>query len=168
MCSTGCKNLSKAGVPLIKNSPRLKRPTAGQIKKDRTPSEAQTSKAIGQNLDLHSVWNARLQSGALELKSGHYMKFCPEGTPDRIAAPGVIVFFEVKKEGRTPTPEQLETHSRLRKNGALVFTVDSIDDYLFILKTFRQFQPIIDKVSCLVQGLQEIIDAAIVEHKKGL
>lgn len=175
LCSTDCRQAdaaaiqgggSGAGTPegQAEKQKTLKKPAKpkiGQI------SEAQISKAIGENLTLNRVWNTRLQSGALKLATGHFMRLCPEGTPDRLAAPGLMVFFEIKKPGREPDPAQLETAATLRKNGAMVFFVDSIDDYLSIMAAIKKRAGEFAIIAGQVRKLQADIAADVVASLKG-
>lgn len=50
--------------------------------------------------------------------------------PDQIfiAPGGRVIFIEMKREGRKPTPGQLREHEKLRKQGCLVFVVDNVAD----------------------------------------
>lgn len=173
-CSPVCKAAGAAGVAPGNVEPvktgdkvnsKTKRLTARAIAKLREPSEGSISKGIAGDLERRTAWNSRLQSGALELKSGHYMKFCPAGTPDRIFAEGLIVFIEVKKIGRDPAPEQVATMNTLRKNGALVFCVDNLDDYLFIMAELQKRRAGFEAISRQIQNYQADINAEIQKRK---
>lgn len=139
--------------------------TGAALRKKLRPKEGDISKSIGNDLDRRTIWNSRLQSGSLKSASGHFMKLCPTGTPDRIFADGLVVFIEVKKEGEIPTPEQLDTMRRLRENGALCFVVDSIDDYNFLLSELKKRRENFALVSRIVANYQDEIDAAIAARK---
>jgi hypothetical protein len=140
--------------------------TGAALKKKLRPKEADISKSVGFDLDRRTVWNARLQSGALELKSGHYMKFCPAGTPDRIAAPGVVVFFEIKKQDETPAPAQIATMKTLSENGALVFVLESVADYVFIMREIVARSDRLNIARRMISDIQAEISAEFLNHKK--
>jgi hypothetical protein len=40
---------------------------------------------------------------------------------------GVVIFIEFKRTGKKPTEGQLREHGKLRKQGCLVFVVDSVE-----------------------------------------
>lgn len=51
-----------------------------------------------------------------------------KSVPDRIyIRDGLTIFVEFKQEGKKPTPLQLKTHENLRKFGATVVVIDSIE-----------------------------------------
>jgi hypothetical protein len=52
------------------------------------------------------------------------------GVPDRvfIMPNGSVFFIEFKRLGEKPTPGQLREHERMRKNDALVWIIDNIED----------------------------------------
>lgn len=100
-----------------------------------TPSEQSVSKAIEQFLDAKRVYNDRLNSGKVCVKSpggkDYWVQLCKKGTPDRFfITGGQIVFVEVKKRGRKPTNEQLARHEELKRSGAIVMVADSIDSFI--------------------------------------
>lgn len=76
----------------------------------------------------------------------HGSRFSSNGRPDievtycqMIGAatriePAITVFLEFKAPGEKPTAIQTQAHDRLRKAGALVFVVDSVEGALEVLR----------------------------------
>ena len=109
-----------------------------------SPSEATISKMIEQFLTAKGLYNDRLNSGKIFIKSKYYRKktndfaessrvviLCKAGTPDRFfIVKGKIYYIETKILNETPTPEQLARHAELRDAGAVVLVVDSFDGFL--------------------------------------
>ncbi|HEY8562820.1 MAG TPA: hypothetical protein VIL74_20750 [Pyrinomonadaceae bacterium] len=125
-------------------------------KKALTIKETPLSSSIAEWLDLHKIYNDRLNSGKVKVVKSYFnktlqkwidydpywMQLSQTGTPDRFAiVRGHIVFIEVKQLGKKPSTEQLAKHDELRKAGAIVLIVDSFDDFLF------QFNEIKNKIT---------------------
>ncbi len=53
------------------------------------------------------------------------------GFPDRtlLVPGGGIYFFELKRKGKKPRPDQLNVHRELKRYGQSVFVVDDIEDF---------------------------------------
>jgi hypothetical protein len=130
------KDVARSGnaKPGVVGRPKTRKLTPSEIKKRNRPSETAISNDARGFLDNIDVWNTRIQSGAVELKSGRYMKLSRPGTPDRMFADGLIAFLEIKKPGERPRPDQVEAIARLRDNGAIAFVVDDFGQCEFIVK----------------------------------
>lgn len=67
-----------------------------------------------------------------------WMKFVSPGyagVTDRIGIRrGRVIFLEVKKEGEVPRELQKEVHEEMRRYGAEVFWVDSLEEAMEILR----------------------------------
>ena len=61
-------------------------------------SETALSKSIKTALEKSGYPVLRLQSGRVQLQSGHWMVLCPKGTPDLLVLP-MRAFVEVKQPG---------------------------------------------------------------------
>ena len=120
-------------------------------KQTLTIKETPLSAMIKEYLDVHRIYNDRLNSGKVQIikkyfckKSNQWKEFrnwlylCDEGTPDRFAiVEGFTIFIEVKQKGKLPTDVQLQKHNELRtKAKAVVITVDSFEDFI------RQFNEV--------------------------
>lgn len=134
--------------------------------------EGDLSKAIAEDLTLvKKIINERLQSGSLKVvkeritRSGErrryegFVKFCTEGTPDRVAFNGVTIFFEVKKKGETSSPKQRERQAELRRAGAVVVEIDCFEDYERAMRVVAGYAT---QIAC-VQILAAEIDRKIAE-----
>jgi len=117
------------------------------IRRANRPSETSISTAIGKHLSDLGLWNTRTQSGAIKTASGHIMKLCRAGTPDRIFAAGLHVWIEVKRPGEVPSPDQVAAIAALKANGALVFVLDDATDLDFILDGLRNYQETINDIN---------------------
>lgn len=127
-------------------------------KKALTIKETPLSASIGEWLDLHRIFNERINAGKVKVVKSYFnktlnkwidyppfwMQLAEEGTPDRRAMlphPSgfgvVIVYIEVKQLGKKPTDVQLKMHDKLRKIGAIVISVDSFDDFLTQFKAAK-------------------------------
>lgn len=157
------------GIPTPKKAlPAHKRkPSRADILKKIRPKETDISRSIGQQLDNAGVWNTRTQSGMLKLATGHVMKLCRPGTPDRIFVAGLPVWIEVKRPGAVATPEQLKAHAELRANGCLVFVLDDAADLDFILHGLANAAERIQIVRGLIMATQIEIDEAIHVNRAG-
>ena len=92
--------------------------------------ETSLSASIAEWLDLKRVYNDRLNSGKIKL-ANRMIHLCKPGTPDRFAIiEGQIIFIEVKQKDKKATPEQLKRHDELRRAGASVIVVDSLEDFI--------------------------------------
>lgn len=112
-------------------------------KQPLTIKETALSATIKEYLDVHRIYNDRLNSGKVEVVKRYLCKktnqwkelrnwlyLCSEGTPDRFAIiQGKIIFIEVKQFGKKPTPEQLAKHQELKQSGAVVLVVDSFESF---------------------------------------
>jgi hypothetical protein len=98
-------------------------------KQTLTIKETALSSSIAEWLDVHHIYNDRLNSG--KIRSGNRMiHLCKPGTPDRFAiVEGQIIFIEVKQKGKTATTEQLKRHEELRNSGAIVIVADSFEEF---------------------------------------
>jgi hypothetical protein len=107
-----------------------------------SPKEANVSKSIEDFLNKRGIYNDRLNSGMIQQvttytdKKGQtkefrrWIRLAKRGSPDRWFLMGGRMFLiEVKRKGKKPTPEQLERHDELRRAGAYIFNVDSIDEF---------------------------------------
>jgi hypothetical protein len=114
--------------------------------------EQPISKSIQDYLDKRGIYNDRLNSGRVQVvkmfkqKDGKLKRFdtwlqlAKKGTPDRfcIIPPaldphglgGWLMFIEVKRPGKKPTPEQNERHQELRNAGAVVIVADSLESFI--------------------------------------
>lgn len=94
-----------------------------------TPEQT-VSKQIQSYLDARHIYNDRLNAGKVRIGS-RYIQFAKNGTPDRwCLVKGKMVFIEVKRKGKKPTPEQLERHEELRSHGAVVIVSDSLESFI--------------------------------------
>lgn len=144
------------------NGVKVRKPlTAAAIKKKLRPSEAEISRALAADLDARGIWNTRTQSGAIKTASGHVMKLCRQGTPDRIATPGLHVWIEVKKPGELPTADQRAIMAELRDNGGLAFVIDDPEDLTVILDCLKTREPGIRNIRETILTIQGEIDRAI-------
>jgi hypothetical protein len=101
--------------------------------------ETSISKTIEDYLNVKKIFNIRVQSGAIQTKSGHWMRFAKKGTPDRLAIlAGLAIFIEVKRIGEKPTPEQIAVHEDLRANGAIVIVAQRLEDVQTVIEKITQ------------------------------
>ena len=122
-------------------------------KQTLTIKETPLSATIKEYLDVHRIYNDRLNSGKVQIIKKYFCKktnqwkqftnwlyLCAEGTPDRFAiVEGFTIFIEVKQKGKTPTDAQLLKHDELRtKAKAFVIVVDSFDDFIKQFNDVRQ------------------------------
>lgn len=87
------------------------------------------------------------------------------GTPDRLAAPGVIMFTEVKRAGEKPSDIQAETIEILKGSGALVFVLDSPADSDFLIRELRKLPRAVEAIAGAVAMLQNVLEKKLAEHK---
>lgn len=67
-------------------------------------------------------------------KRMHFGRGAAAGWPDDLFINlGRHVWVEFKREGGAATPLQLEVHGQMRRHGALVYVVDSVDEFAIIL-----------------------------------
>lgn len=120
------ENISNRYFEFMKREIPLKRTP---VKQTLTIKETALSASIAEWLDLHRIYNDRLNSG--KIKSGSRMiHLCKTGTPDRFAiVEGHIIFIEVKQKGKSATTEQLKRHDELRASGASVIVADSFEEF---------------------------------------
>lgn len=62
-----------------------------------------------------------------------------DGVPDRILImpDGYLAFVEFKAPGKHPTAQQVKRHNELRERGQTVFVVDSVEDFVRIIRGRR-------------------------------
>lgn len=158
-CSKQCRAAWESGADVRKA--RRRRSDAQAARKATRPSEAAISRNAADLLDARGLWHTRLQSGAVELKSGHYMQLCRPGTPDRVFADGLIVFLEIKKPDETPSDAQIDAMAELTNNGALAFVVDDFGQLEFIEKQLAARRSRIMEIRDAIRDIQNEISAAI-------
>jgi hypothetical protein len=113
-------------------------------KRPLAPSEATVSASIEEYLILRKLFHLRLNSGKIRVGNS-MIHLCPTGTPDRFCIyRGLCVFIEVKAFGNNPSPEQSETHERIRRAGGIVIVAYSIDD---VIKAFKEIDAKFDATS---------------------
>lgn len=144
--------------------PRKK--SAAEIRRDAGPRERDVSASIASQLDGRGVWNTRTQSGAVRTASGHVMKLCRRGTPDRIAADGLHVWIEVKRPGEQASDEQAKVIEVLKSNGSLAFVIDDPADLALIFEGLRRSAREIAAVNGIVEQVQREIDQEIQKRKE--
>lgn len=160
LCSELCRMNYQAGEPAASPKPRKAKPRpVGHV------SEQQISNAIGQHFDALGLWNTRLNSGKIRVTDSNgksrFITLCRPGTPDRVAATGLITFVEVKAAGETMSAEQRDVAERLKKSGALVFCVDSIEAFLKVKNAVGRRSAAIKAIARMIAELQSQIDAEI-------
>jgi hypothetical protein len=133
---------------------------------DLRPRETDISKAIADVLDARVAWHTRIQSNQIKTASGHYVRGAREGTPDRVAAAGVMLWIEVKRPGEKPTPEQAETIAKLRANGSLAVVLDDADDARAVLDFLSDWRPHIERIAAMVGVMQGVLDHALEQARK--
>lgn len=90
----------------------------------RAPVPASGSRMRERTVESH-LRTACREAGLLCLK---YTSPARGGVPDRIVvADGKVVFVELKRPGQKPNRRQLETHAKMRRYGADVRVVDSVE-----------------------------------------
>jgi hypothetical protein len=108
------------------------------------PKESFISKSIQHWLDVHRVYNDRLNSGKVEVvkrfkdrvtgtwrERRNWLQLCKKGTADRFfLLGGRIYFVEVKMRGQVPTPEQLQWHDAMRRAHCKVIVADSLQSFI--------------------------------------
>ena len=134
--------------------------------------ESALSATIKEYLDVHRIYNDRLNSGKVEIVKKYFCKktnqwkefrnwlhLCAEGTPDRFCIiEGFTIFIEVKQRGKKPTPEQLAKHDELRtKAKAFVIVVNSFEDFV---KQFNDIKRTIE-VTKVLRDSQKIVISGI-------
>lgn len=178
-CSFGCRRyvIDAAVKPIagsrnagegvkISQAPKPQRKLSqARIKKKLQPSERVISKAIGNTFEHSGVWHTRIQSGSMRTPDGNYIKMARAGTPDRLAAPGVIMFTEVKRAGEKPSDIQAETIEILKGSGALVFVLDSPADSDFLIRELRKLPRAVEAIAGAVAMLQNVLEKKLAEHK---
>jgi hypothetical protein len=177
-CSLNCKSNYQSGVESVIPDPKkskLKKPprTAKEIERARRPSETAIKGMIQKDLTMRRIYHLRLNSGAIRVKgrgdgqrSEYWIQLCPEGTPDNFGLfGGLAVFFEVKKEGEQPSPEQIENHERIRAAGGVVFVVDNFDDYAFIRDKILSEISIGHRID-ISRRIESSINSQLEENKK--
>jgi hypothetical protein len=147
LCSVLCRTAFREGEPPAAIAPKARRPS---VKQPGQIAERQVSAAVEQRLTLAGIWNTRLQSGRIRIpgkgQKVYTMQLCQPGTPDRMAAAGLMTFIEVKKPGETMSPEQVQVAEELRQSGALVFTIDDPDKIDRLLKAIDAAGSTIDVI----------------------
>lgn len=118
-------------------------------KQQLTIKETPLSKTIAEWLNVHRIYNDRINSGKVEVvkrypKNGiwteyrNWMTLAKTGTPDRFAIyKGRIIFIEVKQKGKKPTSDQLERQQELIASGSIVINTDSVDDFIAQFKAIQ-------------------------------
>lgn len=166
-CSPGCK-AGRTAANASSETPKTARRTGAERRKRHKPdiSETQISRTIGADLKFFAPYSTRLQSGQLQITSGkagkpYYVHLCEPGTPDRMAANGLIVFFEIKKKDKTAAAKQKEIHEILTRNGALCFTVDSIESYSAVADLLRLHAPEMGAIAAQIAELQAEIESKL-------
>jgi hypothetical protein len=165
-CDNACKKAYakaplKAAAELARRPPRKSKVSQSELRRSLEPVEQDLSRDAADLLDRRGVYNTRLQSGSIRIDGGGYMKLCRQGTPDRMFADGLVVFLELKRKGRKPTPEQVATADRLKENGALVFTVDRIEQVEIICRQLAHRYARIIQIRDAIRELQNEIDAKL-------
>jgi len=108
------------------------------------PTEANVSKSIQDFLDVHRIYNDRLNSGRVEVvrkytdkRTGRLKEFtnwvmlAKKGTPDRFFIVGGKIFFvEVKKWNGKLSEDQMIRHGELRRAGCTVIVAHSLDSFI--------------------------------------
>jgi hypothetical protein len=158
--STARSRNAETGVKI----PRKK--SAAEIRRDAGPRERDISASIASQLDGRGVWNTRTQSGAIRTASGHVMKLCRTGTPDRVAADGLHVWIEVKRPGEQASDEQAKVIEVLKSNGSLAFVIDDPADLALIFEGLRRSAREIAAVNGIVEQVQREIDQEIQKRKE--
>lgn len=73
----------------------------------------------------------RNQSGAVQTKTGHLVKFGSVGSPDLVGCvDGRFVGVECKVGKNTPTEAQLRFGALIEKNGGQYWVVYNLDDFI--------------------------------------
>src|SRR5687768_3818249 len=104
-------------------------------KKRATALESVVSLHCKHYLKNRNIYHLRLNSGMIK-KPGRWIHLCPEGTPDLFCLyRGKAVFIETKRESKEPTPQQLETHAQIIRNGGWVIVAYELGDLVRQLKT---------------------------------
>lgn len=136
------------------------------IAKAMRASERSVSASIAKELNDRGIWNTRTQSGQVKTASGHLMKLCRAGTPDRVFADGLNVWIEVKMKGEVPTVPQMEAIAELKRNGSLVFVIDDVIDFDRLLRILKNRLPIMHGLAKAIEDLQIEIDAELDTFRK--
>lgn len=103
-----------------------------------TITETSLSAQIADWLNNRNIYNDRLNCVSVESKFGTWIQGCKKGTPDRFAiVNGLIIFVEVKRHGRKPTPEQTTRHEEIENAGAVVIVADSMTSFV---QQFREIK----------------------------
>jgi hypothetical protein len=101
-------------------------------------TETSVSAQIADWLNNRQIYNDRLNCVSVESKFGTWIQGCKKGTPDRFAIiQGIIIFIEVKKFGKKPTPEQLDRMEEIENAGAVVIVADSFNTFLYQFVSIR-------------------------------
>lgn len=167
-CSPGCKAAAASGSTI---TPETARRTGAERRKRRKPgdiSETELSKLIADDQKKFAPYSTRLQSGQLKIPSTKYGKpyfvhLCTPGTPDRMSANRLIVFFEVKAKDETASAEQKKIHEILKKNGALCFVIDSMENYYKIKAALLSHRAELNKIADRIADIQRQIEIEISE-----
>lgn len=157
-----------SGTPVIipPATPKKASRSRGDLRRRDEASETKISKAIGDLLDYRVDWNSRIQSNKIKTASGHYVRGAKAGTPDRVAAAGLMLWLEVKKPGEQATPDQVKTMAALRANGSLTAVVESIDDVNAVLYFLDGWKPHISEINGKIKQMQDVIDDALEKRRK--
>lgn len=123
------------------------------------PRESPISNAIGQLFDLTKQTHLRLNSGQIETKSGHVVKLCEIGTPDRLLFEALAFFFEIKRPGESLRPEQVEKINELKKRGAVVGVYRDALEAEKVLKIIARYRAELEQVRAIAAQIQKEIDA---------
>lgn len=91
---------------------------------------------ILKRLELLGYRPERMQSGALR---GGRVRLAPEGTPDlHVAVEGQCVYLECKRRDGKVTKEQERRHAELRRNGAIVEVVRSVEEAEIVIRQVQK------------------------------
>lgn len=150
---------AETGVVRPRPSPRQLTPAA--IKKKLRPSERDVSRSVASQLDGSGIWNTRTQSGAIKTAAGHILRLCRAGTPDRVAAAGLQIWIEIKKQGERPSAEQAAAIAELKANGALCFVIDDPEQWRIIANCLKGRATTIAAINEQISTIQNEIDARL-------
>lgn len=119
----------------------MAKPTPLEIK------ETSLSSQIAEYLSARQIYNDRLQCGKIKTERGNWMTLCKYGTPDRFCiVRGIIIFIEVKRNGKKPSAEQTDRHNELKEAGAIVIVADSFDNFI------QQFAAVREEIEARNKG----------------
>ena len=109
-----------------------------RISDDEAGIKRACEELLGYKMNLGQLWFTRLNSGSVFIKQGanvYKAKLSPIGTPDlMVIQKGRIVFFEIKSStGKLTFPQEI-TQSKLKEQGAQVYTIRSVEEMEEILR----------------------------------